>query len=165
MSWPNVSWPHFSSAPLLPTLHLITGSPLIAWFFKNMNSSDNNVYPLYSTVFRVYFYKFLLYIIFFKEKVSTKKLCVLQNFSHIIERVSSEDSFYSVWNKKVSPLAQHFLCLTLTKTIFRYLPFHSWTQFGEQIANRYLNVLPISVVVNTIDRVCVAYLARISKMV
>ena len=36
--------------------------------------------------------------------------------------------------KKVSPLAWHFLCLSLQKTVFRSLPFHIWTQFGEQIA-------------------------------
>ena len=36
---------------------------------------------------------------------------------------------------KMSTLAWHFLCLTLQKTVFRSLPFHNWTQFGEQIAS------------------------------
>ena len=37
-------------------------------------------------------------------------------------------------HKKVSPLAQHLLCFTLQKTVFRSLPFHIWTQFLKQIA-------------------------------
>ena len=55
--------------------------------------------------------------------------------THDSKRFRSENSFLQlVWHKKVSPLAWHFLCLTLQKTIFRSLPLHIWTQFGEQIA-------------------------------
>ena len=52
----------------------------------------------------------------------------------IRKRFRSDTVFYRVWHKNVSPLAQQFLCLTLQKTVFWFLPFHIQTQFWENIA-------------------------------
>ena len=60
-----------------------------------------------------------------------------QNFVLIGKGLNQKIVFYRVWHKKVSPLAGHFLCLTLQKTIFQSLPFHIWTQFGKQIAKNF----------------------------
>ena len=46
-------------------------------------------------------------------------------------------------HKKVLPLAQHILCLTLQNTFFWSLPFPTWTIFGEQIAKTHLCVMCI----------------------
>ena len=62
------------------------------------------------------------------------KSYVFSKFCSHIERFRSETSFLQGLTKKISPLAQHFLCLTLQKTVFRSLSFHIWTQFGERIA-------------------------------
>ena len=57
-----------------------------------------------------------------------KKLCVHKIlFSY--RKVSIRKQFDI---KNVSPLARHFLCLTLQKTVFRSLPFHIWTQFKNK---------------------------------
>ena len=71
---------------------------------------------------------------FKKVQFRQKKFCVLKIlFSY--RKVSIRKQFFTGFDiKKVSHLAGHFLCLTLQKTVFRSLPFHVLTQFGEQIA-------------------------------
>ena len=46
-----------------------------------------------------------------------------------------------------------FLCLTLQKTVFRSLPFHISTQFGEQIAIPMHNAY-VSTYINSIRCTC-----------
>ena len=62
---------------------------------------------------------------------------MFSKFCSHIERLRSENSFLQslTYESLTLPLAQHFLCLTLQKKVFQSLPFHIWTQFGEQIAN------------------------------
>ena len=57
-----------------------------------------------------------------------------QNGVQIWKGFNQKTFFYRVWHKKVSPLARHFLCLTLQKTVFRSLPFQIWTPFWKQKA-------------------------------
>ena len=69
---------------------------------------------------------------FLKKCSFDKKSYVFSKFCSHIERLRSENSFL------------HKKSLALQKTVFRSLPFHIWTQFGEQIANFYFLTIRFS---------------------
>ena len=64
------------------------------------------------------------------ENLMTTRIDSWSIIFQIWKGLDQKTVFYRVWHKKVSPLAQHFLWLTLPKTVFRSLPFQISTQIA-----------------------------------